>query len=764
VTRRPRALVAPGIARLAAFALLATVGSLQWVRYVEGASTGRALEWAAAATVTAALVLLAGRRPLALAGAVVAGAALAVAASGLDLTYLEPKHLDELGAGLARGAEALNAVRLPYLGQEPWVLRTVQLAGAGLCWLAALLACWPGGRGRIAALIILLTLSASPIISLGADKPTLLGLGLAALTAAFLWLERLARRPGLGLAAFALAVTMAAVPLGAAADREEPWFDYRAFSEKLAGGTPVTFNWDHEYGPIDWTREGVELFRVRSEEPHYWKVETLNEFDGRLWSSQLRHDLGNEPSDDLPAGERRKEWDTSFSVSLSRLETEDLVGSGTTLEVTDATQDVEPGLVPGQWEASDGKALSNGDSYTVLAHVPAPTPQQLNAATVGRDPRRGVSLLMDVDVRPDAIGATPRLPAIGGRPAVPALAATVAFRPFESGRPPVAEYRTIGRIGAGARALRNSYYDRTWELAQRLKHNSLSPYEYVLAVNSYLRGSRFEYTEVPPPAPAGEAPLEFFLFDSQRGYCQQYSGAMALLLRMGGVPARVATGFSPGGLRASTGEWVVRDTDAHSWVEAWFDGIGWVVFDPTPPQTPARSLIAAIAPPLSDGGGDAAPDASGPSLDRKPSGPPRGPLASDGAGVPGSGGGGDGTPWVPIAAAAAAAALLLFLLRRRAGRSARADAALLELERALRRLGRPAAGGTTLTALERSFGVSGDGYLDALRSARYRADAAPPTARQRAEFRRALARAAGPGGRIRALYALPPTLRRNGPR
>src|SRR6185436_3112918 len=66
--------------------------------------------------------------------------------------------------------------------------------------------------------------------------------------------------------------------------------------------------------------------------------------------------------------------------------------------------------------------------------------------------------------------------------------------------------------------------------------------------------------------------------------------------RMGGIPARVAVGFSPGGYRSKAQEWVVSDTDAHSWVEAWFDGIGWVTFDPTPPDTPARSQVAAIEP------------------------------------------------------------------------------------------------------------------------------------------------------------------------
>ena len=107
-------------------------------------------------------------------------------------------------------------------------------------------------------------------------------------------------------------------------------------------------------------------------------------------------------------------------------------------------------------------------------------------------------------------------------------------------------------------------------------------------------------------------PLEHFLFETKAGYCQHFSGAMALLLRFGGVPARVATGFSPGGFRRRQGEWVVRDRDAHSWVEAWFDGIGWVTFDPTPTATPARSLIAAIDDP------DARPPATRPPTPRRP--------------------------------------------------------------------------------------------------------------------------------------------------
>ena len=117
--------------------------------------------------------------------------------------------------------------------------------------------------------------------------------------------------------------------------------------------------------------------------------------------------------------------------------------------------------------------------------------------------------------------------------------------------------------------------------------------------------------------------LDTFLFGNKLGYCQQFSGAMALLLRMGGVPARVASGFAPGSYDRKRKEYVVRDLDAHSWVEAYFPGYGWVPFDPTPAIAPARSQASndvgaerigpATPPTRVDTGAGLPPDAGSPS-------------------------------------------------------------------------------------------------------------------------------------------------------
>jgi hypothetical protein len=90
--------------------------------------------------------------------------------------------------------------------------------------------------------------------------------------------------------------------------------------------------------------------------------------------------------------------------------------------------------------------------------------------------------------------------------------------------------------------------------------------------------------------PAGDAPdpLADFLFASRRGFCEYFASAMAVMLRTQGIPARLATGFQSGEYNPLTELWVVRASDAHSWVEAWMPGRGWSTFDPTPPDPGVR--------------------------------------------------------------------------------------------------------------------------------------------------------------------------------
>jgi hypothetical protein len=103
-----------------------------------------------------------------------------------------------------------------------------------------------------------------------------------------------------------------------------------------------------------------------------------------------------------------------------------------------------------------------------------------------------------------------------------------------------------------------------------------------VALESWFRRTGgFTYTQRPPPT-RPNLELVDFATRTKQGYCQHFAGAMALMLRYLGVPARVAAGFTSGTYDGGTGTWTVTDHDAHAWVEVWFRGYGWMPFDPTP--------------------------------------------------------------------------------------------------------------------------------------------------------------------------------------
>jgi transglutaminase-like putative cysteine protease len=103
-------------------------------------------------------------------------------------------------------------------------------------------------------------------------------------------------------------------------------------------------------------------------------------------------------------------------------------------------------------------------------------------------------------------------------------------------------------------------------------------------VEQHLR-REYRY-DLESPSGAAINPVEDFLFSSHRGHCEYYATAMAILLRTLGIPARNVTGFGAATFNRFGRFYVVRQSDAHSWVEAWVDDVGWHRFDPTPPQAP----------------------------------------------------------------------------------------------------------------------------------------------------------------------------------
>jgi transglutaminase-like putative cysteine protease len=767
--------------RLATFAALALFGAAHWAALVVGAPFGRTLLVVLVAVGGAAgLIALGmadtsrlltralggrprGARALIVGLALLTGFAtlcLGLGAAGLPLRLLGPENWAEFSDGLDRGLGGVQGVDWPFDGQNWWIRQTILLGAPFLLAIAATLAFFPARRGaslfRAAGLVVLLVLYGTSVTEHDPGQPLLRGLVLLVLVAAWLWLPRLATREAAVGAAVVVALGVLSLPPAAALDANDPWWDYRAWNW-FGGGKPITFSWSHEYGPLDWPRDGTTLLNIRSDRPHYWKAETLDGFDGLRWVrtqnadeipelAELPDQFGQPQGRTWNLREYNKDWDEEIEVTVRSLTSELIVGAGTTYEVdgvrVDYTADGTTRL--------RGNELDEGDSYTVHAYAPDPGRNLMRRSTeegYPNDykkytriflPHPGETATEGVGLQGDAA----RTDAFENRPWVGVPLMTEPLRD----------------ASLADEQLRNSVYEEVYELALEWTAGEETPYDAVKAIESRLQDEdEYRYAERVPTRPI---PLHGFLFKERAGYCQQFSGAMALMLRMVGIPARVAAGFSPGSYNNDTKEYRVRDLDAHSWVEVYFTGIGWVPFDPTPIRAPAESQSSgflATSAARADGGEVTGPRA-GVAAERAQGGP-GGQFEED-----------EGSSWLlrvlalfVLAGLAAASATLFLRIRARRGLTPEqlAEAQLAELRRALAQLDWDVPAATTLLGLERRLGrAAGPAsarYAAGLRAHRYdpRAPSAPGP-RDRRALRRELSSRAGLVGRLRGLLAIPP--------
>lgn len=155
-------------------------------------------------------------------------------------------------------------------------------------------------------------------------------------------------------------------------------------------------------------------------------------------------------------------------------------------------------------------------------------------------------------------------------------------------------------------------------------------YDKAKAIETWLR-TYIQYNESIPSPPRGSDPVEWFLFETRQGYCNYYATAMIMMLRSQGIPTRMAAGFAQGTWDPERSAFLVRERDAHTWVEVYFPGYGWVEFEPTadeapierqdeqqpmtvlptvtPPPTPTPLPTATMTPgaPTEESGADATP-------------------------------------------------------------------------------------------------------------------------------------------------------------
>ncbi|MEV0664191.1 DUF3488 and DUF4129 domain-containing transglutaminase family protein [Actinomadura luteofluorescens] len=157
------------------------------------------------------------------------------------------------------------------------------------------------------------------------------------------------------------------------------------------------------------------------------------------------------------------------------------------------------------------------------------------------------------------------------------------------------------------------------KLAADVTAGSATAYTQAVRLQRWFTMSGGFTYDLTAPAPQHGSDLVDFLLHSKRGYCEQFAAAMALMARILGIPSRVAMGYTPGS-EEKPGEWVVRSRDAHAWPELYFEGSGWVRFEPTPSGAAGQGTALAPAysqPEVSTGGGPEdeatrAPDPSSP--------------------------------------------------------------------------------------------------------------------------------------------------------
>ncbi|MDQ3108024.1 MAG: DUF3488 and transglutaminase-like domain-containing protein [Actinomycetota bacterium] len=277
----------------------------------------------------------------------------------------------------------------------------------------------------------------------------------------------------------------------------------------------------------------IEVFTVKANQPSYWRLTSLDTFDGRIWSS-------NSTYTDVRGTLRSDEILQPTLDTQSLLQDFSITGLAS-IWLPAAFRPQRASGVEVSF-ASDTSSLitpedtTDGTEYSVRSAIPKMTPALLEQSPP-QAPQEIIDQYLD-------------LPPISPR-------------------------------------VRNE--------ALRIVANAATPYQRALALQNHFK-TRYRY-DINAGAGHDERTLETFLFQSKSGYCEQFAGTYAVLARLIGLPARVAVGFTPGVFDEEEGVYRVSGGHGHAWAEVYLQGYGWVQFDPTPgrgdPQASAYTGLPA---------------------------------------------------------------------------------------------------------------------------------------------------------------------------
>ena len=550
-----------------------------WTRLETGAEEGTAILLAALALVPALVPRWWGKALAALAALVVA------AHAAFDVSLLDARPRDDrdffgpLLTSFKDGVLRYYDVSVPFdPGEHPLMHGVVLLAVFAFCVAIGLAI---AARRPLAAAAVLVVGAAWPI-TLAPGRELQWGAAMLAVTLLLLAAGGAAPPRSLRPAAIAAAALVVASLAAAAqpAVAKGEFLDWKRwdFYDEPDDPVGVRYVWDANYGGLRFPEKKTKVLTIEGPDRSlYWRATTLDDFEQDRWVERLpivesHVGVAELLADPLLPRQRafdRRSW-VRAKVTAHALRDSRLVGAATPVR-WDATGLGVVGYRPGNVAVLQ-EPLERGQSWTVWSYAPQPTPRQLARSRLPRQlPNSTLSRYIEV-------GPTIDLPTFG----TPGRAAEVA------------EVFAGERIGPFYRRYRPLY-----DTARRVVGDVRSPYAAVIALEAWFRaGDEFRYDEQPPVPRPGTPPLVDFVQRTKQGYCQHYAGAMALMLRYLGIPARVAAGFTSGSYDDENRRFTVTDHNAHAWVEVWFAGWGWLPFDPTPGRGQLSGQISFASPDL----------------------------------------------------------------------------------------------------------------------------------------------------------------------
>jgi len=447
-----------------------------------------------------------------------------------------------LGSRFSRGFLDFYDYRLPIdPATHPQMHAVILIAIFGFTLAVALAV---AARRALLAVVLFFLAAGWPATLLSGGNE--LGRGLAILAVALALLAGMTERPSRLALIAAGAVLGGALALSSSpAVAKSAFLDWQHwdFYTRPQKAVSVRYVWDAHYGGVRFPKTKTTVLTIRA--PHrsyYWRATVLERFDGTRWLEDVRPESLLQKRRLNPAPRKLADL-LRQEVTVAALEDDHVVGASMPITNDLAGQAAYEGQ--GVFRVIGG--LHRGQHYAVYSYTPQPTPEEL-ARVPSSYPEALTRPRSELDI------------------------AGVTAPPFD----------TPGRDARLARTLSGRLlpYAVLYERAQQVAGETSSPYAATVALETWFRSTGgFTYSEQPGTTP-GLPPLVGFVVDTKTGYCQHFAGAMAVMLRLLGIPARVAAGFVPG--RYHGDFWQVTDHDAHTWVEVWFRGFGWLPFDPTP--------------------------------------------------------------------------------------------------------------------------------------------------------------------------------------